>query len=93
MSRQSTVPESACPNCNKVMDRATSIRKDNAVPDSGSISICINCTSILIYNDDLQLELLPKDVLREISITDSKTYQLLRKAQRIIKQKSKELYE
>ena len=90
MNRESILPESSCPNCNRKMDRATGIRDRDDVPEPGSISICICCAAINEYDDDLRLRLLPEDELKEISIQHPKTYQILMKAQRIVKQKIKE---
>lgn len=46
--------ESPCPNCSAEIDSATGIDHD-ASPNSGDVTICLHCRSILIFGDDLRL--------------------------------------
>lgn len=90
MNRGSIVPESACPSCNKVMDRATSISEDYAVPTPGSLSICICCGELLEYSSSLHLQMLSKETLEEVKIKAPKIYRQLIKAQRMVRRRNKE---
>jgi hypothetical protein len=43
-----------CPFCFKLIDAATSLDSDTP-PDPEDITICVYCTSWLIFNDDMSL--------------------------------------
>lgn len=53
------VPVSYCPECQTKLDHATSITKD--MVDSNDISLCIECGSVSIFDDDLRLRKPTKD--------------------------------
>jgi hypothetical protein len=43
-----------CPNCGKVLDAVTGVDHENA-PVAGSVTICINCSGLSVFQDDLTL--------------------------------------
>ena len=59
------VPGSRCPLCGHKLDAAMGIDSDEP-PDPGDYSVCINCASPLVYNDDLSLRLMTGQELREL---------------------------
>jgi len=57
--KDSHVPESKCPYCDKLQDGAAS--PDGYTPEPGHYAVCINCASLLRFGENM--ELLP--VLRD----------------------------
>jgi hypothetical protein len=49
------VPESECPFCGVKLDAATHPKDRTLMPSPGNLSMCINCTSILKFDDNLHL--------------------------------------
>ena len=50
------IPESVCPNCNKNQDSAKpGPDNTNEAPVPGDYAICINCQTINVYGDNLEL--------------------------------------
>ena len=47
---------SSCPECGKVLDCSTSVEFDGAKPSPGDISICLDCTAILEFGENLELK-------------------------------------
>ncbi len=68
------IPESVCPVCHHTLDRASCIHDEKAVPESGDFTICIGCTALLIFMEDMTLRLtrptdledMPGDFARDI---------------------------
>jgi len=50
----SDVPATACPGCGRRNDAATSVFSDSK-PSPGSVSVCIACGHISVFNADLTL--------------------------------------
>lgn len=55
MSRKDRLPPSECPFCGELLDAATPTENKNWRPEPGDISMCINCTSFLQFDEDLHL--------------------------------------
>jgi hypothetical protein len=49
-----------CPQCGYTLDAATGAHGFE-IPAPGDFSVCINCTSILEFSNDMSLQLLPID--------------------------------
>jgi hypothetical protein len=45
--------EPRCPACGAILDGATSVDLDGAMPRPGDVSICAYCASLLVYSDEL----------------------------------------
>jgi hypothetical protein len=52
---ESHVPPSSCPNCGKVLDMAMGIEKGDHRPEPGCISVCMACSHISVFGDDMML--------------------------------------
>jgi hypothetical protein len=50
------LPLCLCPVCESKLDAATATDDDNVVPKSGDVTICIYCTSVLEFTDDMTVE-------------------------------------
>lgn len=78
--------ECNCPQCGYHLDAATGINGDT-IPESGDISICVNCAAILEFTEDLTLQILSKEELRKLTkdvlddITLAQTFILKQKQQ------------
>ena len=44
-----------CPICNHKLDAATASDNSGVMPSPNDVTICINCTSYLVYDEDLNL--------------------------------------
>lgn len=58
--RESEIPESKCPWCDHVLDRALDPNGD-ATPKPGDIAVCGACTSILQFDDNLMFSKVPDE--------------------------------
>lgn len=47
------VPTCACPVCGYKLDRATDASGKAAIPAEGDVSVCIDCTAFLVFQQDL----------------------------------------
>jgi hypothetical protein len=80
--------EIRCPECKAITDAQTRISeekegKDNG-PQPGSLTICIECGTISIFQSDYQLLKLDQKVLDMLKEKDPETYTMLKKAQKFI---------
>jgi hypothetical protein len=61
LAKEYPVPEQRCPNCGKVNDTVSGLVElgikgnPEIKPESGDLSICINCGYFSIFADDLSL--------------------------------------
>lgn len=46
---------SNCPSCGKLLSGATSLNEEDALPSPGDISVCMDCATILKFDNDLRL--------------------------------------
>lgn len=47
------IKENQCLKCNYKMDAADDLDKQKKEPESGDVSICINCAHVMIFDDNL----------------------------------------
>src|SRR4051812_16227606 len=65
MSFTSTrVAPSPCPNCGHVLDAATS--ESALPPEPGDITVCVGCSTILVFEDGMKLALPSPALLDEL---------------------------
>ncbi len=57
---------SSCPFCGYQVDRATNPREPAASPKPGSLSMCLQCTSFLRFDQNLRLIALPQQEFKEL---------------------------
>jgi len=50
-----TVPDSGCPNCGKVLDRASETLREKKKPKPGDCSVCMYCCAVLVFDDNLRM--------------------------------------
>jgi len=66
------VPEGRCPECGKLLDRASICEGTPAPPEAGDLAVCFGCTAFLEYDADLRLRRLrdpaglPPELLRTL---------------------------
>lgn len=48
-------PQNYCRTCHYRMDAASSATKPDEIPDAGSVSLCMKCGELSIFNEDLTL--------------------------------------
>ncbi len=54
MTAQS-LPIGSCPVCDYMMDSATDLSNEKVEPQPDDLSVCLKCTSILRFDDELRL--------------------------------------
>lgn len=57
---------SPCPVCGKKLDAATSVEKEEAVPDPGDLSICLYCATVSVFDDNLKLKQMTNEEFAEL---------------------------
>ena len=55
-----------CPVCSHKLDAATATDNSGVMPSPNDVTICINCTSYLVYDEDLNLHEMSIELLMEI---------------------------
>lgn len=76
---QSSTPKSECPKCHYEMSRAACLEGDYE-PSAGDLSVCLNCGTMLEYNDILVLKLLTDEVWFTLDIQTIATLDAASKA-------------
>lgn len=54
--------DNECPGCNKTVNAATGT-DGVSVPSQGDLSICFNCGTLLVFNEDLTVRILELEEL------------------------------
>jgi NMD protein affecting ribosome stability and mRNA decay len=78
--------ESLCPQCDYQLTAATIAHGDEALPEKGDASVCLNCGQLLIYESDLTLRRARVEELREL-MQDADAWATIEKAQIIIRER------
>jgi hypothetical protein len=55
MLQETPMPPSRCPYCEALLDIATAIEPDRAIPKAGDLTLCLNCAQCLIFGEALYL--------------------------------------
>lgn len=71
-----------CPACGHEHNAATGAEPGNNVPDPGSVSICIRCGAISLFNDEMQLRAPTAEELADIK--RSQTWPIIERIQKSI---------
>ena len=81
-------PESRCPQCNYKTGAATQVHGEEGSPEAGSISVCLNCGQLAVFNADLTLRRMTREEIAD-TMKDQGAWQTITKAQRMIEQRGK----
>lgn len=84
-------PENICPVCGYVLDSATSPENKKFVPAEGDVSICIRCTTILVFNKDLLSVLPDEETLHDLQ-SNHKQWTYLQRIRNAIKEQNHEYH-
>jgi hypothetical protein len=76
------IPQQPCPSCGYKLNRARAV-KEEGLPSPGDVTVCIECVAWLVFNEALELRVLP---LEEIEALDHETFNDMRKVSRAIMQ-------
>ncbi len=79
------ITKTTCPYCGKKNDRALNPQNEQDRPDPGSLSVCIQCTELSEFDENLGL------IKFDINKLDRDDFLHIRKMQRMIK-KGREEY-
>ena len=77
------VPECECPVCGYVMDMATGVNNTGG-PVEGDISICMKCSTLLVFQEDLSILPASKEIMQEVKETDPEGWNRLQKLIEIV---------
>jgi hypothetical protein len=76
------LPPNTCPSCRHELDAATAVDpSDNSRPSPGHWTVCVHCTSFLVFGDDFALRLASVEEVAEMA--DEHRNLLLRVRRRI----------
>jgi hypothetical protein len=54
-------PECNCPKCGHHINKATSVDDKHTSPVEGDVSVCIECSTMLIFNADMTLHIMSRE--------------------------------
>lgn len=83
--------EPKCPVCGHMLDAATRLEEDDAVPAPGDLTVCIQCVSPLTFTEDMRYQFVDADAF--IELPDDSRIELARymRAIHTMKEKNYEL--
>lgn len=61
-------PQCNCPSCGCKLDAATNLADERRRPSPGDLSVCINCTSFLVFDDNLILRNLSPEETKQLPV-------------------------
>lgn len=86
--------DTKCPCCGHVMNAVTGAEGESESPNPGDVSVCIECTSYLIFDHDLKLQVMTVDEVceldSEVLYTLTATRNHINKLKRIFKEEGRE---
>jgi len=85
MDDSHTLPSHDCPACGTRLDAATSICEGTPAPRPGDVTICIDCTAVMMFAEDLTVRLVKPGEIR-----DRDALRDIRRAQRAIRRAQEE---
>ena len=59
--------KTTCPKCKSALDAATNVESPKLQPKAGDVTVCLYCSSILIYKTDFLLRKATKADLRKLN--------------------------
>lgn len=80
--------ESRCPQCDYKLDAATKAHGEEAFPEAGDTSVCLNCGQVLKYQADLTLRKATVAEIREL-MEQPEAWATIEKAQMFIQQRGR----
>lgn len=80
--------QSICPQCGYKMDASTKVHGEEATPEEGDASVCINCGQVLTYQADLTLRKATADEIRGL-MENAEAWAVIEKAQRFIQRRGR----
>lgn len=81
----SFIGDQQCPHCGHPMTAATSFDEGDVRPSSGDATICMECTVILRFGNDLSVEIFPPEDLVQLPEDDMNQLMKLRRALKLVK--------
>jgi hypothetical protein len=67
MDPREGITETQCPECGHVLDAAEAVDDPEVRPSPGDLSICIKCSAILIFTEDMSIRLATDAELDELA--------------------------
>jgi len=64
--KDSRLANNVCPECGCKLDAATFVADESIKPEPGDFSVCIDCGSFMVFDDDMRLEHFPDEKLLEL---------------------------
>jgi hypothetical protein len=60
------MPSSPCLHCGRILDGATNAPDQTGAPEPGALSVCVYCSAVTIFGDDLRLRPLTEGEVEEL---------------------------
>ncbi len=80
------IPESPCPACAYPMNRADNVHGPAGAPEVGSLTLCLNCGQLLVFDAPSSLRMPTREEISEV-MADSKAWEVIEKSQYFIKER------
>jgi len=69
--------ETYCPRCDNKLDGFTEM-KEGTTPKSGDVTVCLYCSAVLEFTDDMMLDFAPIDVIEEVMLELSRAQMIVK---------------
>ena len=83
MKNYGPLPESRCPQCDYKLNGASIAHGEDAAPQTGDTSVCLNCGQVLTYTDGTLLRKATAAEIRDL-MSQPETWAVIEKAQSFI---------
>lgn len=64
--KSTDIPQQPCPQCGRVMELASSLTSDDAVPSCGDVTICIGCGAVMMFDFAMRVQVLSPDAIKDL---------------------------
>lgn len=80
-----SIPAQACPNCGYKMDKAADPTDNCRVPNRGDFTLCLACTALLRFGDDLLFRKTTDEDVKELDAEQLRFIERAREEHRRLK--------
>lgn len=77
-----------CLECGEVLDMATSVEGDNAIPTPGDVTVCIRCGTIAQFTEEMNLKPITSEMEEDFKEQNPEGWKLMIQASQHIKKYS-----
>jgi RNase P subunit RPR2 len=85
------IKPSPCPTCKTILDSLKGITSSNPKAGECTLTVCTMCGELMRFNNEMEHEKIPGDMLTDLRRKHPDTYDALIRAQKAVRQARKEL--